>query len=128
MLSEVLLSLSLLGTAGQPAKMHECMRGAWRAANPSAEQNRAAHQIMVEVHNGVKDQIPAVREAMKGLHDAYVKHPISKQEVSAAEDNLKKIGGPVHNMIRDGQIDIVNLLDANQRNAFNESMKECFKK
>lgn len=127
MFSPLLLSMNLLVASGEPANLHQCMRDAWMSTHPTTEQNQAARQILMGAHDAVKDQVPALREAMRGIHSAYAKHPIVKVEVVAAETQLKTIGEPVHAVVRDARIDVINLLSNEQRNSFNQSLKNCLK-
>ena len=106
-------------------KMRTCMKDAWYSADPSEVQNQQAHYFMM----GVKAVYEANKEGiMQGMHSmmaAWKKHPVSKDEVVAAEGGLKEHLTPVTEALRDGHINVINLLSIDQRAAFDEAFKAC---
>jgi hypothetical protein len=105
----------------------ECARNAWRQTRPSQAQNEAAKQILTTAMDQVKAGMPAVRAAFGEVHKALAKHPISKTELHTAVDGVKKVGDPLRSLVQDAHVDVVNLLNSNQRNVFNQVLHRCMK-
>ncbi len=116
---------------GQQRRPHnrkkECARNAWRQSSPSQAQNESAKQILTAAMEQVKAGMPAVRAAFGEVHKALAKHPISKTELHTAVDGVKKVGEPLRSLVQDAHVDVINLLNSNQRNVFNQVLHRCMK-
>lgn len=106
-------------------KMHKCMHDGMTAAELSEDQHNQIHQIMMAAKQVKKDHQAAIHEGMQAMMAAWGKYPIEKAEVVGAEENLKAHMTPVREAMRDGMIDSLNLLSAEQRQKFDDAFMTC---
>lgn len=109
-------------------KMHRCLKRGWRASRPSDEQKAQAETIMADAKAVMAEHKDAIVMGVQAMKDAWKKHPVSKDEVVAAENTLKEHIMPVKEAFRDAGIEVLNLLSAEQRTNFDTAFESCLEK
>ena len=109
-------------------KMHRCIKRGWRAARPSEEQKAQAETLMADAKAVLAEHKDAIVSGVQAMKDAWKKHPVSRDEVVAAENALKEQIMPVKEAFRDAGIEVLNLLSGEQRTSFDAAYTGCIEK
>src|SRR5437773_11851900 len=109
----------------QPSKLGQCMRTAWESTQPTDDQNQQAQAQCAELKTVVDAHKDAIKTDAQALMVAWSHHPVSRDEVVAAEKALHDEIVPVKEAIRDAGINILNLLSQEQRDEFNQTFIGC---
>lgn len=114
-----------LDHGGDMGRFHQCMKEAWFDAEPTDEQNENAQAVLAQLKAVFDEHMPAVRDALAALAAAWHEHPITQAKVVAAEGSLTTAAGPIKSALRDGVIEVINLLSDEQRAEFDDSFEYC---
>jgi hypothetical protein len=109
-------------------KMGACMKEAWAATKPSDDQNKQAGAFCETAKAVIDANKDAAKSAMQGLMTEWMKQPVSRDGVIAAEGTAETAFAPIKGAVRDTKISILNLLTADQRKAFDQEFIECLHK
>lgn len=118
---------AMANEGGHDNKMHQCVHKGFESAKISEEQHKQIHGYMMNAKNVMKEHKEAIHNGMQSMMTAWKKHPISKDEVVAAEGNLQQHMTPVKVAMRDSMIDSLNVLSADQRKDFDSAFASCMK-
>ncbi|MFZ9594559.1 MAG: Spy/CpxP family protein refolding chaperone [Bdellovibrionia bacterium] len=131
------LFLSLSASAAEPEfaifgrmvshmqNLRECLKEGWQAAVPTEAQKNEARTLVQTTRGLLKAQKEGIRKARKDLFTAWSKSPVVPSEVEEAENRLRTDMVPVHNVIRENMVSVLNLLTPDQKLLFNDAFKSC---
>ncbi|MEO5968331.1 MAG: hypothetical protein ABIQ95_00265 [Bdellovibrionia bacterium] len=121
-------NFSMLGDSEMDMdKFHQCLCDSWKKADPSKDQNSEAKAFIGRAKETWDHNKVAVKTAKKELIAAWSHYPIFASDVTCAEYNLHQAIIPVHTVMRDSTLSILNILSGDQRKAFDRSFKRCIK-
>lgn len=106
-------------------EIRACFKSAWAAANPAREQNERAREELTAMKTVFEENRAALEGGLMGLLGAWKAHPVSIDDVKAAEEALKTAITPVHEAVRTGSANVLNLLTAEQRSVFDDKLLDC---
>lgn len=111
-----------------PRKVHRCMMRAWKAAKPTPDQNTQAKQFMTDAHAVLDQNKAAIEAAATALKASWMAHPIVAADVDTNHMALHDAAVPVVKAFRGAAINIINLLSADQRKAYDGRFVKCIER
>ena len=113
--------------AAMGGKMKKCAKESWNASSPSDSQKMQAAAFYAEAKAVYEMHKEGLKSAKAQMHMAWMKHPLVRDEVIAAESSLLTHFMPVKDAFRDAGLYTLNVLDPTQRAVFNNAFHTCLK-
>lgn len=127
LLITALLFASNASWAESHNKKMKCGHEAWKASNPTQEQETAAQAYFAPVKKMIQDNRNGIKEAKQAFIATLKTHPIVKADVATTGKALLKLVLPIKKAAFSAVIDTINLLSVSQRQMFDASMLLCMK-
>ncbi len=106
-------------------KVHNCVHAGMDAAKTTDDQHKVIHGHMVAMMQAKKDHAQGLHEGMHAMKLAWSKHPVSTEEIMAAEALMNSHTSPIKAAVRDALIGVVNVLTVEQRPLFDHAFMTC---
>lgn len=111
-----------------PKRMHRCVMRGWKRSGATADQSLQAEKFMNDAKAEMMSRKDAIHARVDEVKAAWMKYPIVRDEVAAAETALMAEVLPVKEAFRDAGINALNLLTQEQRTAFDTAFAACVNK